>query len=170
MRKLYEINKDIERVLDEAFTMKLNEETAVDTESGEVFNIADKLEALNAEKNDKIKSVAVYADDIAAKLAAVKAKIAALEKSKKTLDNELAGLTEYLLIATENKGYKDDEIEVKCKVTKRCEFTDETLIPDEYKKTKTEITISKTEITKAIKNGETVPGAELRDHYSITII
>ena len=110
MRKLYEINEDIERVLDETYTMKIDDENAVDKATGEVFSVVEKLNALEIEKNEKIKSVAVYFDDMVAKLDNLKNKIDMLTKSKKTLEREIEGLQSYILFATDNKGFKDDEI------------------------------------------------------------
>ena len=170
MRKLYEINEDIERVLDETYTMKIDDENAVDKATGEVFSVVEKLNALEIEKNEKIKSVAVYFDDMVAKLDNLKNKIDMLTKSKKTLEREIEGLQSYILFATDNKGFKDDEIEVKVKKSKRCDFTDETLIPEKFIKTEIKKSASKTEITKAIKAGEEVPGAVLNTYYSVKII
>ena len=48
MRKLYEINKDIEKLLDETFTVRIDDENGVNTETGEVINIAERLDALAA--------------------------------------------------------------------------------------------------------------------------
>ena len=170
MRKLYEINEDIERVLDETYTMKIDDENAVDKATGEVFSVVEKLNALEIEKNEKIKSVAVYFDDTVAKLDNLKNKIDMLTKSKKTLEREIEGLQSYILFATDNKGFKDDEIEVKVKESKRCDFTDETLIPEKFIKTEIKKSVSKTDITKAIKAGEEVPGAVLNTYYSVKII
>ncbi len=46
---------------------------------------------------------------------------------------------------------------------------DPELIPDDYKTTKTEIRISKTDIKKAIKNGESVVGARLITRQNLQI-
>lgn len=170
MRKLYEINEEIERLLDTAYTVKIDDETAVDTETGEMINLAERLEALQIERGQKIKSVAFYLDDLKMKLDAVGEKKAAIAQKEKQLKREIEGLENYLLFATDNKGYADDDIEVKVKETRRVDIIDETLIPEQYLKIKTETTISKTDIDKAIKNGETVQGAEIKTYYSIKII
>lgn len=170
MRKLYEINEDIERVLDETYTMKIDDENAVDKATGEVFSVVEKLNALEIEKNEKIKSVAAYLDDTSAQLEHLQEKIKKLTAMKKTLENEVDGLQNYLLFATDNKGFKDDEIEVKVKESKRCDFTDETLIPEKFIKTEIKKSASKADITKAIKAGEEVPGAVLNTYYSVKVI
>ena len=59
---------------------------------------------------------------------------------------------------------------MKVKESKRCDFTDETLIPEKFIKTEIKKSASKTEITKAIKAGEEVPGAVLNTYYSVKII
>ena len=170
MRKLYEINEDIERVLDEAYTMKIDDENAVDKTTGEVFSVVDKLNELTIEKNEKIKSVAAYLDDTTAKLEHLQEKIKKLTAMKKTLENEVDGLQNYLLFATDNKGFSDDDMEIKVTSSQRVDFTDETLIPEKYRKVKIETSISKADISKAIKGGEEVPGAVLNTYYKIKVV
>ena len=72
MRKLFEINSDIEKLLDKNSVIVMGE-NGVDTETGEVFNLAERLNALQIEKNEKIKSVVVYMDDLESKLDRTKA-------------------------------------------------------------------------------------------------
>lgn len=48
-------------------------------------------------------------------------------------------------------------------------FTDEALIPSEYKKEKLTISVDKTEIKKAIKAGAEVPGAEIEVRQNLQI-
>lgn len=48
-------------------------------------------------------------------------------------------------------------------------FTDEALIPAEYKKEKLTISVDKTEIKKAIKAGAEVPGAEIEVRQNLQI-
>lgn len=169
MRKLFEINSDIEKLLDKNSVIVMGE-NGVDMETGEVFNLAERLNALTVEKNEKIKSVVVYLDDLNGKLESIREKLDNYNKIKKSLEREITGLTDYLLFATDKQGFKDDEIEMKVKKTMRCVLTDETLIPEQFIKTKTETSISKTDITKAIKAGETVPGAEMQANYSVQIL
>lgn len=169
MRKLFEINEDIEKILDENGVIVMGE-NAVDTETGEVFNLMERLNALQVEKNEKIKSVVVYLDDLNGKLESIREKLDNYNKIKKSLEREIGGLTDYLLFATDMQGYKDDDIELKVKKTMRCVLTDETLIPEQFIKTKTETSVSKTDITKAIKAGEEVPGAKLQPNYSVSIL
>ena len=170
MRKLYEINEDIERVLDEAYTMKIDDENAVDKATGEVFSVVEKLNALAIEKNEKIKSVALYMEDIKGKLQTVKERAEAITKMKQSLQRELDGLKEYLLYATDKKGFVDNDIEIKMTSRSCCVITDETLIPEKFIKTKTETSISKEDIKKALNNGEVVPGAALGESWSLKVI
>lgn len=172
MRKLYEINHDLERLLDENATVVIDDENAVDIETGEVFSLSDRINALEIEKTEKIKGAAVYLDDLNQKRLALKQKIERFTKQLKALDGDIDGLTFFLLNATENQGFKDDDIELKVKTTQRCVFTDESAIPERFIKTETKIEtkISKTEISKAIKNGEVVPGAKLEPNYTLSVL
>lgn len=172
MRKLFEINKDIEELLDESINQKLNEDIAVNTETGVVINLTERLDALKIEKAEKIKSVAMYADDIAAKLENVTKKVKDLEKTKKTLSNELDGLMDYLLYATDKKGFESDEIsvQVKRKTRGQCIVFDFEALPEEFKRTKIEVSAMRDDITKAIKSGIEVPGASVEYGWKVTII
>lgn len=169
MRKLFEINSDIEKLLDKNSVIVMGE-NGVDTETGEVFNLMERLNALGVEKNKKIKGVIVYLDDLNGKLESIRKKLDHYNKIKKSLEREIAGFTDWLLFATDKQGFKDDEIEMKVKKTMRCVLIDETLIPEQFIKTKTETSISKTDIAKAIESGETVPGAEMQANYSVQIL
>jgi hypothetical protein len=170
MRKLYEIDKDIERLLDEDSILKIEGGQAVDTESGEVFSLTERLESLQIERTRKLESVAFYLDDINIKLARIDERIKQMQALKKSLQNQEDRLGSYLLYATQNAGIETDNVRVKVSKSVRTEIVDEDAIPQEYKIVKTKTEPDKTAIKKAIKSGEAVPGAELKEYYSISII
>lgn len=169
MRKLYEINADIEKLLDEHATIAMGE-NGVDTETGEVFNLAERLNALTVEKNEKIKSVVVYLDDLNGKLESIREKLKSYNKIRESLENEIEGLSNYLVFATDKKGFEDNDIMLRIKETKCCDIVDETKIPPEYFVSVVERKVSKSAINKAFKAGEEVPGAEWKTNYKIKIV
>ena len=84
MRALYEINKDI---LD-----------CVDFETGEILDI-EKLDALQMEREAKLEGVALWVKDLKAEAEAVKAEADKLTARKKSLENKIDGLKQWLLYA-----------------------------------------------------------------------
>ena len=172
MRKLFEINKDIERILDEDAVLKIGDGQAVDTETGEVFSLAERLNALQIEKAEKIKSVAFYADDLLIKAKALKEREEEIKALRKSIDKQIENLHEYILYAINNETYEGEDVTIKVRKSTRTEILCEELLPEEFIKTETVIkrTPDKTAIKNAIKNGQTVEGAELVTAYSINII
>ena len=156
MRKLYEINSDIERLLDEDATIKA-EGNGIDIETGEVFNWEERLNSLQVE------NLTALFDHTTEKRKSIEAKETSLKK-------QIDGLEKWLLYATDNQGFVDEDIEMKVKQTKRCNVVDETLIPPEYFVSVTERKLSKAAINKAFKAGKEVPGAEYSTNYKITIV
>lgn len=170
MRRLYEIDKDIERMLDEDAVIKLEDGQAVDAESGEVFSLTERLESLQIERERKIESVAFYLDDINVKLSQVDERIKQLQAIKKSLQSQEDRIGQYLLFATSNKGVETPNVMVKVRKSTRVEILSDVIIPQEYMTVKTKVEPDKTAIKKAIKSGEAVPGAELKEYYSVSII
>lgn len=170
MRKLYEIDKDIERLLDEDSILKIEGGQAVDTESGEVFSLTERLESLQIERTRKLESVAFYLDDINIKLARIDERIKQMQALKKSLQNQEDRLGSYLLYATSNKGVETPNVMVKVRKSTRVEILSDVMIPQEYMTVKTKVEPDKTAIKNAIKSGEDVPGAELKEYYSVSII
>ena len=170
MRKLYDIDKDIERMLDEDAVIKLEDGQAVDTESGEVFSLTERLESLQIERERKIESVAFYLDDINVKLSQVDERIKQLQAIKKSLQSQEDRIGQYLLFATSNKGVETPNVMVKVRKSTRVEILNEEDIPQEYMTVKTKVEPNKTAIKKVINAGESVPGATLKEYYSINIL
>lgn len=169
MRKLYEINQDIERILDEDGIVKVDEENAVDVETGEVFPLVERLENLQLEKAQKIESVALYLDDVLTKTEQVAKKIAYLEGLKESMEKQVERLHNYLLYATENKGIETGNVSVKVRTSERLIIDSETEIPSEYIKVKTLEVPDRIAIKQAIKNGADIQFAHIQKCYNIKI-
>lgn len=169
MRKLYEINSDIEKLLDEDGIIKVDDENVVDVETGEVFSLTERLDALAIEKEEKIESVAIYLDDLNVKTAQIDEKIKYLQGIKKSVTGQVERLHGYLLYATDNKGLETKNISVKVKKSERVVIDDETIVPEEFIKTKIETSPDKTAIKKAIKDGAEFDFAHLQTYYNVAI-
>lgn len=169
MRKLYEINSDLERLLDQDGLLDVGEGMVADTETGEIFPLAERLENLQIEKTQKIEGVALYLDDVLTKTEQIDKKIAYLEGLKKSMTKQVERLHNYLLYATENKGIETENVSVKVRTSERLIIDSETEIPSEYIKVKTLEVPDRIAIKQAIKNGADIPFAHIQKCYNIKI-
>lgn len=169
MRKLYEINEDIERLLDQDSLIQLGEGAVADTTTGEVFNLTERLENLQIEKAQKIEGVALYLDDVLTKTEQIDKKIAYLECLKKSMEKQVERLHNYLLYATENKGIETENVSVKVRTSERLIIDVESDIPSEFLKTKTVEVPDRIAIKQAIKNGADIQFAHIQKCYNLKI-
>ena len=71
---------------------------AVDQETGEILDV-EKLDALQMEREAKLEGVALWVKDLKAEAEAVKAEADKLTARKKSLENKIDGLKQWLLYA-----------------------------------------------------------------------
>ena len=88
MRPIYEIDQDI---LD-----------CVDEETGEIIDL-ERLDALQMEREAKLEGVALWVKDLAAESAAVKEEADKLTARKRALDNKIAAIKMWLLMALDGQ-------------------------------------------------------------------
>ena len=108
---------------------------------------------------------------------AASAEIKRIQAIKKTKENSLARLKDTLLFALQAFGQEDAKTGVKryetplFKLSTRrsvaVEIMDETEVPEAFWVVKKEV--SKSAISNALKEGEEVPGAVLKENYSVQI-
>ena len=115
MRKLYEINHDIEDLLN----------AVTDPETGEVVDL-DALDGLLLEREQKIENVILYRKDVLAEIMAVGTEIASLEKRYARLQITAEGLKEYIAKAVDGQNFKTE----RCEVTHR--MSEETEVDPEF--------------------------------------
>jgi hypothetical protein len=158
--KLYEINELLEMAISEA----------VDTETGEIREGYESiLDEIQTEKEEKIKSVALYIKNIESFQDQIKAEQERLslmvERSKKESDFLKSYLLRYV-----DKTEKYLECTIKVNTSTSTEIVDETKIPACCVTTKTVSSISKTAVKELILAG-TIPEsvAFLKTNKSITI-
>lgn len=156
--KLFEINKEIQ--------------SCIDMETGEIVN-EERLHSLQMDRKEKIRNIAFVALNAEADVKVLKeqedkfrARRKAAEKTvawcKATLERELAG-----------QGMKEAEFTVSYRKSQRVVINDYDFIPPDFIKPipdyMRESLINKTLIADAIKEGKTVPGAELETRNNICI-
>lgn len=160
MATLYKIDKDIEELLD----------SLVDEETGEVDE--DKLDALNQlniDRKEKIENCILFAKSEKADAEAILNEIEVLKKraaSKLNRSERVLGYVEHSLDGSE---FETDRCVVKYRNTQSVEIINEEIVPDKYCVFRTERKPSRTELKKAIKSGESVPGAVLVDHRRMRV-
>lgn len=162
MRALYEIDQDI-----------LN---CVDMETGEILD-ADKLDALQMEREHKLEGVTLWVKDLSAEASAVKEEADKLMARKRALDNKITALKSWLLIALDGEKLKTPRCNVYQTHSQRVSVADETELigflqtleePDRFLKFR-EPELRKDEIKKALKDGTIIPGAVLEETESVVI-
>lgn len=157
MRKLYEIDKDIE-----AF------EWEVDPETGEILN-PDALNDLQMERDAKIEGVGLKIKNLTAELDAVKREKANFDSRAKSLEREIEGYKQFLVYALQGEKFKTDRVVMSFRKSESVKITDEYLIPDNLCDFTMVRKPNKTAIKQMLKKDETVMGAELVEKQNISI-
>ena len=162
MRALYEIDQDI---LD-----------CVDMETGEILD-AEKLDALQMEREHKLEGVSLWVKDLTAEANAVKEEADKLTARKRALDNKIQALKSWLLIALNGEKLKTPRCNVYQTHSTRVSVEDEAELikfletldePERFLRFR-EPELRKDEIKKALKDGTIIPGAELEETESVVI-
>lgn len=162
MRALYEIDQDI---LD-----------CVDMETGEILD-AEKLDALQMEREKKLEGVSLWVKDLTAEANAVKDEADKLTARKRALDNKIAALKSWLLIALDGEKLKTPRCNVYQTHSQRVAVADEEKLieflktleePERFLRFR-EPELRKDEIKKALKDDVIIPGACLEETESVVI-
>lgn len=102
----------------------------------------------------------------------IDAEINRLEGIKRVRNNTIKRLKTVLsesMQQFEVEELKTPTLKINFRKSQTVEIIDEDLIPKEFKTVKVTTSISKAEIKKAIKNGELVVGADLKNHKNLQI-
>lgn len=154
---LYEIDREIERCFE------------IDPETGEILN-ADKLDALQMDKERKIENLACYIKNLKAEEAAFSAEKKALSDRDNATKAKRERLENYLF------GYLNGEkfSSAKCAISfrrtpERVEIADESAIPAQYFREQVVKAPDKNAIKAALKNGESIAGCALVSSLSMSV-
>lgn len=140
----------------------------IDYETGEILD-AERLDALQMERNSKIEGVACWIKNLTADALAYKAeKEAFAEREKKAL-KKAEELKEWLSMALGGQKFNTWRCAVSFRRSEAVEIEDETLLPPELKTEKITYSPNKTAIKEAIKAGQDIPGAQLVERMNPTI-
>ena len=167
MRKLYEINYDIENLI----------EAMTDPETGEVTD-PDALNDLYLERDQKIESVALYCKDIDQEITAISNEIATLQKRLDRRKNTREGLKVYLAKALHGEKFSTARCEMNFRKSEAVEldefgFMDWAVQNEDdfnaFITRKVSDTPNKAAIKKFLKDGGSLPYCTLVERQNLTI-
>ena len=154
--KLYEINAEIERLINEG----------IDLETGEL-TISDELYEMMKAKDEKIENIVLLIKNSLSNVSELKAEKDKLAERERIEKNKVERLKQFLTDVLCGEKFET----ARCKVTYRksvaVEIADGTELPKEYLKIKVEP--DKTALKDALKNGAEVKGCVLVERSNIQI-
>jgi hypothetical protein len=139
----------------------------IDTETGEILD-ADKLNALQIEREKKLENVALWIKDLKAEVEALKAEKQAFADRQKAAENKAESLKKWLSDALAGEKFKTTKVAVSFRKTKSVQVADIWKLDDSFVKY-AEPTPDKAAIKKAIEAGQEVAGATLVENVSISV-
>lgn len=167
---LYQINAEIEQ-LENA----VEDGMLIDEETGELLTFEQALDQLHMMKTEKVENIALLIRNLDAESIALRAEEERFTKRRKAAEAKSERLRTYLLNAlTREDGttekVKTNRVHVSVRLSgPSVAFSDEALIPKEFKITKIECTPDKKQIKEVLSRGIEVPGAYLKRGRSIVI-
>lgn len=163
---LYEINSQIEALLDQMYE-------SVDEETGEVdADLMTQMAELNLARDQKLDNIGAYIKNLDAEAKAIKDEMDALKKRLDSKKNKIERLKEYVaqdMMAHGDAKKESARVVFSFRKSKAVEITDEDLLPADYIITKFEAKPDKVEIKHAIDSGKEVPGAVIVERQSLQI-
>ena len=144
----------------------------IDMETGEVID-AEKLDALNMERDAKIENVVLWIKDLKAEAEAIKAEKLALAERQKVAENKAESLKKWLAYALQGEKFKTAKCSVSFRKSESVEVTDEGL--NNLMKEHDELLTykapepNKKAIKDALKDGLSVAGVQLIQNVSTII-
>ena len=131
---------------------------------------AEALAAIDGEAGEKLESYAMVLKNVESDINGVDAEIKRLQERKKAMQNNVSRMKDnmsMLLQEIEGNRLKTDKFTFSFRKSTSVQIDDISLIPMDY--IKTETSVIKTDIKKALANGEQVAGASLVENQSLSI-
>lgn len=160
MASLFDINKQIEELTDRL----------VDEETGEINEeVMAELEQLEMDREDKIENCGMMMKQLASEVDAINEEIKALKARATAKANKHDRIGNYVKATLKGKPFEKSRVAISFRKSERVEIADEALVPDEWCKFETTRKPVKTEIKKALKGGENVPGCVLVESMNMKV-
>lgn len=141
--------------------------SCIDTDTGEILD-ADKLNALQIEREEKIENVALWIKNLKSDAEALKAEKQAFADRQKAAENKAESLKKWLTEALAGEKFKTTRVAVSFRKSKSVQVEDIWKLDDSFVKY-AEPTADKAAIKKAIEAGQEVAGATLVENVSISV-
>lgn len=139
-------------------------------EQEQIQALLDAKGMLEMERGAKLEGYAMVIKNLESDVNGIDSEIKRLTERKKFMQNNISNMKERMaetLQAVEGNRLKTDKFTFSFRKSTSVSIEDETLIPPQFIKTETRI--SKSELTKALKNGEEIHGASLVENQSLSI-
>lgn len=161
MASLYEVNKQLTDLY----------ESMIDPETGEVNEeLYEAFGNLQMEKTDKVENIACWIKNLLSDAEAYKAEAKVFTERQKKAEALAERLKTFLRISLDGEKIKTDKCEINWRHTKpvECTLKDISVLPARFLRYgKPEL--NRTEVKKAIEDGETVEGCSLVEKLSMSI-
>ena len=157
MRPLYEINADLDALLD-----------SIDPETGEIDG--DALTALTMERQEKLEGMALKLKNLAAEAEMIKAEEKNLSDRRKAVERNRDSLKAYLMRSLDGETLKTAKVAISYRTSKSVEIDEDKFFANPDMRYLRQITeINKDEIKRALTAGEEVPGAALVEKQNMVL-
>lgn len=166
---LYDIDAQIAALEDAA-----EDDMLIDEETGELISVAQALDALRMEREEKLENVACWVKNLCAEADAIREEEIRLVKRRKAAETKAANLKAWLLAAmTREDGTTDmlktGRVAISVKRNPPSTVLDDALLPSTYKVAKITYQANKEMIKRELLAGGEVPGAHLEYGRSVII-
>lgn len=140
----------------------------IDFESGEILD-AERLDALQMQRQDKIESVALWIKNLSADAIAYKAEKDAFAEREKAALKKIESLKNWLSEALDGQKFSTWRCAVTFRKSEAVEIEDDCNLPQYLLNEKVTYTPNKTAIKEALKAGEEIAGCKLVERVNPTI-
>ncbi len=159
---------EIDHAIAEAF------EKAIDPETGEILDSEAwaELEALQMAHDQKVENIALFAKNLEAEAAAIKAEEEKLKARRTVLEHKAKSLRTWLARILDGAKFATARVAVSWRKSVAAELApgmDPAQLPIQYQRVKVTVEPDKTALAKALKAGETIEGVELVERNNLQI-
>ena len=160
---LYEIDQKIDEMI----------ANAIDPETGEILVTDEEINALQMEREQKIENIALYIKNQEAMVSAIREEEKALASRRRTCENRVERLKEYLKTALAGNRFQTAKCDIRFRKTSVVEIGDGFI--DWAEKNREDLLryklpeVDKTAVAKALKNGDIVPFTGITEKMGVTI-
>lgn len=161
MATLYEVNQNILNCI------TTEEGMTVNTETGEVIDL-EALEQLELERSEKIRNIALWIKNLKSDAVALDAEEKAFKARKDAAKRKAEQLSKYLADVLNGEKVTGTDFAISWRKSTAVNVLDEKALPPTFLVPQPP-KVDKTGISKALKAGETVSGAELIERQNMTI-